>query len=113
VGTNPGAIFIRLNDIVGTDRDKPAIANLDLTIKLNKPFSLPAVLWAETTAAEDENHWMLFLQFGKLPAFCGVVGKLIVGEDGPRNNVMSHVKSSSVGVRLRASNRHPREWCRR
>ena len=35
MGTNSAAIFIRLNDIVGTDRDKPAIANLDLTIKFN------------------------------------------------------------------------------
>jgi hypothetical protein len=29
VGTNSAAIFIRLNDIVGTDRGKPTIANLD------------------------------------------------------------------------------------
>ncbi len=97
VGTNSAAIFIRLSDIVGTDRDKPAIANLELTMKFNKPFSLPAVLGAETSAAEDENHWMLSLQFGELPAFRGVVGKLIVGEDNPWNNVRSHMKFSTVG----------------
>jgi hypothetical protein len=55
---------------------------------------LLAVLGAETSAAEDENHWMLLLQFGKLPAFCGVIGKLIVGEDSPRNNVRSHMKTT-------------------
>ena len=59
-------------------------------MELNKPFSLPAVLGAETSAAEDENHGMLSLQFGELPAFRGVVGKLIVGKDRPWNNVRSH-----------------------
>ena len=34
VGTNSAAIFIRLSDVVGTDRDKPA--NLELTIKFKK-----------------------------------------------------------------------------
>ena len=100
VGTDSAAIFIRLSDIVGTDRDEPAIGNLELTMKFNKPFSLPAILGAETSAAEDENHWMLSLQFGELPAFRGVVGKLIVGEDSPWNNVRSHVKSSTVGCAL-------------
>src|SRR5712671_7898336 len=65
-------------------------------MECNKPFSLPAVLGAETSAAEDEDHWMLSLQFGELPAFRGVVGKLIVGEDSPWNNVGSHMKSSTV-----------------
>jgi hypothetical protein len=58
-------------------------------MELNKPFSVPAVLGAETSAAEDENHWMLSLQFGELPTFRGVIGKLIVGEDCPGNNVRS------------------------
>src|SRR5215213_469188 len=83
VGTDSGAIFIRLSDVVGANRDQPAIADLNLTMKLNKPFMLPAVLGAVPSAAEDENHWMLLLQFGKLPAFRGVIGKLIVGEDSP------------------------------
>jgi hypothetical protein len=61
---------------------------------LNKQFRLPAVLGAETSAAEDENHGMLCLQFGELPAFRGVIGKFIVGEDSPCNNVRSHVKTS-------------------
>ena len=56
-------------------------------MKFNKPFSLPAVLGAETSAAEDENHGMLCLQFGELSAFARVVGELIVGEDGPWNDV--------------------------
>jgi hypothetical protein len=96
VSTDSGAIFIRLHDIVGANRDKPAIGNLELTMKFNKPFSLPPILGAETSAAEDENHWMLSLQFGELPMFCGVVGKLIVGKDGPWNHVRSHMKSSTI-----------------
>jgi hypothetical protein len=66
-------------------------------MELNKPFSLPAVLGAETSAAEDENHGMLSLQIGELPALRCVVGKLVVGEDRPWNNVRSHMKSSAVG----------------
>jgi hypothetical protein len=65
-------------------------------MEFNKPFSLPAVLGAETSAAEDENHWMLSLQLGELPAFRGVVGKLIVGEYSSWNNVRSHMKSYIV-----------------
>jgi hypothetical protein len=64
-------------------------------MEFNKPFILPALLGAETSAAEDENHWMLSLQFGELPAFRGVVGKLIVGEDSPWNNVRSHLRCST------------------
>jgi len=97
VGADSAAIFIRLSDIVGADRDQPAIGNLELTMQCNQPFGLPAVLGAETSAAENENHGMLSLQFGELPAFRGVVGKLIVGEDSPWNNVRSHRKSSTVG----------------
>src|SRR5260370_566712 len=92
-----GAILIRLGDVVGANRDQPAIANLQLTMECNKPFSLPAVLGAEASAAEDEDHWMLSLQFRELPAFRGVVGKLVVGEDSPWNNVRSHMKSLTVG----------------
>jgi hypothetical protein len=33
---------------------------------------------------------MLPLQLGKLPALAGMVGKLIVGEDGPWSDVRSH-----------------------
>jgi hypothetical protein len=55
VGTDTGAKFIRLSDIVGANRDKPAIANLDFTVQLNQSFSLPAVLWPKTSAAEDKN----------------------------------------------------------
>jgi hypothetical protein len=57
VGTDSGAIFIRLRDIVGANRDQPAIGNLKFTMELNKPFRLPAVLGAESSAAEDQNQW--------------------------------------------------------
>jgi hypothetical protein len=66
-------------------------------MEFNKPFSLPAILGADTSAAEDENHCMLSLQFGELPAFRSMVGKLIVGEVSPRSNVRSHMQSSTVG----------------
>jgi hypothetical protein len=95
VGADSGAIFIGLSDIVGADRGEPAIGNLKLTMELNQQFSLAAVLGAETSAAEDENHGMLCLQFGELAAFRGVVGKFIVGEDSSWNNVSSHRKTSS------------------
>jgi hypothetical protein len=97
VSADTAAIFVRLSDVVGTDRDKPAIANLHLTMEFKKPFSLSTVLGAESAAAEDEHHGMLSLQFGELPPFRGLVGKLIVGEDSPGNNVRSHRKPSTVG----------------
>src|SRR5262249_2740780 len=100
VGTDPAAILIRLSNVVGADRHKPAIANFELTMELNKSFGLPAVLGAETSTAEDENHRMLSLQLGELPAFRSVVGQLIVGEGRPWNNVSSHMKSSNRWVRV-------------
>src|SRR6266403_755385 len=66
-------------------------------MELHKPFGLAAVLGAETSAAEDENHGMRSLQFGELAAFRGVVGKLVVGKDGAWNNVSSHGNSLNVG----------------
>src|SRR5208337_3164979 len=91
---------IRLSDIVGANRDKPAIGNLELAMEFNEPFGLSAVFGTETSAAENKYHWMLSLQFGELPAFRCVVGKLIIGEDSPRNHVRSHVESSTVGGTL-------------
>ena len=92
VGANSATKFIRLDYIVGADSNELTIANLQLMMELNEPCSLPALLGAETPAAENENHWVLSLQFGELPAFPDVVEKLIVGEDGTRNNVRSHVE---------------------
>src|SRR5260370_12940490 len=109
VGTDSTPIFIRLSNIVGADCDQEAIANLDLTMELNKSFSLPAVFRAETSAAQDENHGVLSLQHGELPPLSGVVGELIVGEDCPGNNVRSHMKSSNSRMLIRLAVRH---WCR-
>jgi hypothetical protein len=94
IGNRKSQILILLtdSDIVGANRDKPAIANHEFTMEGNKPFMLPPILGAETSAAEDENDGRLSLQFGELPAFRSVVGELIVGEDGPWNNVRSHMK---------------------
>jgi len=94
VGADSCAIFSRLRDIVGADRDQPAIGNLEFTMELNQPFRLSAVLGSVTPAAEDEDHWMGSLQFGELPVFRGMVGQLIVGEDSPWNDVRAHRKSS-------------------
>ena len=55
------AIFVRLGDVVGADRDQPAIANPHLTMKLQQTFGLAAVLWAEGAAAKDEHHGILSL----------------------------------------------------
>jgi hypothetical protein len=99
MGTDSGAIFIGLSDIVGADRDKPAIGNLDFTMELNQPLSLPAVLGAVPSAAEHENHGMWSLQCGELPPFGGVVGKLIVGEHSARNNVRSHMEFLTTWMR--------------
>jgi hypothetical protein len=57
---------------------------------------LTAIFGAEAAAAEDENHGMRSLHIGELPAFRGVVGKLVIWKDGPWNNVSSHVNSSTV-----------------
>jgi hypothetical protein len=65
-------------------------------MELDKSFSLPAVLGAVPSAAEDENHRMLALQLGELPALRGVVGQFVVGEDSPWNNVRAHMKSSLI-----------------
>jgi hypothetical protein len=65
-------------------------------MELKKPFSLSAVLGAETAAAEDEHHGMLALQLGEFSAFRRVVGKFVVRENGPWNNFRSHTKISSV-----------------
>jgi hypothetical protein len=107
MSADSGAIFARLSDIVGADRDEPTIGDLKLTVELDKAFSLSAVLGAETAAAEDKNHGMRSLQFGQLPVLRCVVGKLIVGEDGPRNDVGSHVGSSTVGCAAPSGVRRP------
>jgi hypothetical protein len=90
MSADAGAIFVRLSDVVGAHRDKAAIANLHLSMEFKKSFSLSAVLGAVATAAQDEHHRMLALQLGELPAFRRVVGKFVVGENGPRDDVRSH-----------------------
>jgi hypothetical protein len=83
VGANAGAVFIGLGDVVGADGDEAAIADLEFAMEFHKQFRLAAILRAETAAAEDENHGMWSLQLGELAMFAGVVGKFVVGEDGP------------------------------
>jgi hypothetical protein len=79
VSADTTTIFVRLSDIVGTDRDKSAIANLDLTVEFKKPFSLSAILGAETTAAEDPRGKSLNLENAIVDA---PVGAAMAGTDG-------------------------------
>jgi hypothetical protein len=76
--TDSAAIFVRLAYVVGANRDEPAISNLELTMEFNKPS---AALGAEPSAAENENHWILSLQFGEPSAFRGVIEKPTLGEN--------------------------------
>src|SRR5271170_3932053 len=99
VGADPAAIFVRLGDIVGADRNQPAVGNFELTMELNQSFRLPAIFGAETTAAEDKNHRVWSLQVGELSAFGAMVGKLVVGEDGSRNDVSSHLRILTPSMR--------------
>jgi hypothetical protein len=62
VSADTATVFVRLSDVVGTDRDKPAIANLHLTVEFKEPFSLSAVLGTVASPAEDEDHRVLSLQ---------------------------------------------------
>jgi hypothetical protein len=98
VGANPAAILIRPRDMVGADRDKSTIANLEFSMKSDKAFRHPAIPRAITSAAEDQNHWILPLQFREFPALRGVVGKLIVGQDSPRNDVGPHANYSPAAL---------------
>jgi hypothetical protein len=50
------AIFVRLRDVVGADRDQPAIADLHLTMELQQTFGLTAIFRTEGAAAKDEHH---------------------------------------------------------
>ena len=105
VGTDSGAIFIRLSDVVGRDRYEPAIANLELTMQLDKPLRLSAILGTKTSAPEDENHWILSLQFRELPMFSDVIGKFVIGEHSPWNNVSSHIECYSDGYNKSSDSR--------
>ena len=44
MGADSATKFIRLGYIVGADRDESTIADLQLTMELDEPFSLPALL---------------------------------------------------------------------
>ena len=96
VSADAAPIFIGLSDVVGADRDEAAIADLHLAMESKKPFGLPPVLGAESAAAEDEHHRMRALQLGEPAVFRRVVGKFVVGENGPWYNVGSHTKLSST-----------------
>src|SRR6185503_3215111 len=84
-----------LRDGVRADRDEPAVPHLELAMEFKQPLRLAPVLGAVTAAAQDEDHRIRSLEFGELPALRGVIGKLVVGEQRPGNDVRSHLDSSS------------------
>jgi hypothetical protein len=97
LGTDAAAVFIRFGDVVCADGDKPAVGDLKFAMELHEAFGLTAVLGAEASAAKDENHGMLALQFGELATFRGVVGKFVIGKLRAGNDVGSHGSTSGVG----------------
>src|SRR5262249_37071871 len=103
VSADSGTVFVGLGDVVGANRDEPAVGNFELAMEFHEQFRLAAVLGAEASAAEDENHGMRSLQLGELAAPRGVIGKLVVGKNGAGNNVRSHGKTSArLDARCRA-----------
>jgi hypothetical protein len=62
VGADSTAIFIRHGDSVRADRHKPAIADLELAMELDKAFGLSAVLGAVASTAEHKHHRMRSLK---------------------------------------------------
>jgi hypothetical protein len=100
VGVDAGTIFIRLGDIVGAYGHETAIGDFEFAMELNEEFGLAAVLGAEASAAEDEDHGMRALEVGEFAAFRGLIGKLVVGESGAGNNVGSHVNTSGSWMRV-------------
>jgi hypothetical protein len=102
MSTDTAAVFIGLGNVVGADRDEAAVANLHLVVEIKKSLVLLAILGAVPAAAEDKHHRALALQSRELPTLRGMVGELVVGEDGPRNYVMSHrISLTFFGVILR------------
>ena len=85
------AIFVGLGDIVGGDRDQPAIADLHLAMEFEQTFGLTAILGTEAAAAEHDHHRILLLQLGELAMLSGVVAELIVGKDSALRHVGSHL----------------------
>jgi hypothetical protein len=99
MSADAGAVFIGFGDVVGADGDEAGVGDFDFAMKLNEEFGLAAVLGAETAAAEDEDHGVLSLEVRELAALRGVVGKLVVGEDGAGNDVGSHGWASRSWMR--------------
>ena len=86
VCANSAAKLISLNNTVGGDCHQFAVRNLELTVELNnESLMLPTLLWTETAATEDKDHRIWPLEFRELPAFCGTVGKLIIGKNSAWN----------------------------
>jgi hypothetical protein len=90
VSADAGAVLICDCDVVSADGDEPAVADFHFAVELDEVFGLAAVLGAEASAAEDEDHGMLALKVGELAAFGGVIGEFVVGEGRAGDDVGSH-----------------------
>jgi hypothetical protein len=96
VCTDWDAKFICFGYIFGANCDQPIISNLQFTMKLNQAFRVPPFLGAKTSTAQPDDHRVLSLQFGELPALCCLVGEFVVRKDRSGNDNGSYVKSPVV-----------------
>src|SRR6266481_5212943 len=73
VCANSAAKLISLNNTVGGDCHQFAVRNLELTVELNESLMLPTLLWTETPAPKDKNHYPHYRfagdQIGQTPRF--------------------------------------------
>jgi hypothetical protein len=60
-------------------------------MEFHQQLRLAAILGTETSPAENEDHGMLALELREFAVLSGVVGKFVIGKDGSRNDVGSHV----------------------
>jgi hypothetical protein len=82
--------LVRLDQVVGRERHKAAVADLHLAVELQEALVLPPLLRTETSAREHQDHRIAALQLRNGAARATVVRQLVVGEDCAGNNVGSH-----------------------
>ena len=87
VGADAAAKLVRLEQVVGRDRDETAVADLHLAVELQEPFVLPPVLRTEAAAGEHQHQRIVALQLRERAVLAAVVGELVVGKDGAGDDV--------------------------
>ena len=56
------AVLIRQKHVVGTDGDKPGLADFHLPVKLDQTLGLAPILWVVSSPAEHQDHGVGSLQ---------------------------------------------------